>query len=1189
MYLKSLELYGFKSFAERTEFEFAPGITAVVGPNGSGKSNVSDAIRWVLGEQSAKSLRGMKMEDVIFAGSDSRKPINYSEVALTLDNSDHSLPLDYSEVTITRRVYRSGESEFLLNKQSCRLKDITELLMDTGLGKEAYSIIGQGRIDEILSTKAEDRRGIFEEAAGVVKYKNRKKEASRKLEETEANLVRIQDIIHEVGNQLEPLHEQAEKAKRYRELKQELKQKEIAACVHQIDTLHRQWEEASKRLEALKREEEACLFQLNGKEAEMEKMKWQLNQLEQKLDDSSQRLLQLTEEVEKLEGQREVLKERKKNFSTNKKEFIEQLQTLEKRRQENEKEWQQENERLTQVKEEISQLEARLTEYEEALEDHVHNVEERLEHLKGAYIDHLNEQASMKHEVRLLEQSTEQLEMKMEKLQEEHKRFLNERKIVHSRIRQKEKQLAEQDDLVKQLTVEEQRLHREQENISERIEQCERAYRETLSEWEQNKSRVQLLQEMKEDFTGFHQGVREVLKARDQHLSGIEGAIAELIQVPRQFETAIQTALGTSLQHIVVRDEKAGREAINYLKKGKRGRATFLPLNVMKARHIPKHDLAVLEREEGFIGVASQLISCRSPYRPVIDHLLGLVVITHSLKEANKLARAVKYRYRFVSLQGDVVNPGGSMTGGTLKKSQTNLLGREREIEQLMKSLQEQQNILTQQQDALNEHKQQLISVEQRLQTYRQQIEQAREDEQILKEECSRLYFQKNALDEKLEGYDQEADLLVNELKASRKKKEQLVHHLTELQQTCAQLEADIQRLEKQKEDDAFKRNEKNEEMNRLKIQLARKKQELQSVEQQIERISQAKQELADEWDVLQQHLQQLEGDIGTQQSQEDDLEDMIHKKKEAKESLASEVENMRQKRKEIGHVLTNIESAMKEIRHEHAQIEDLLHKEEVKVNRLDVALENDLTLLREEYELSYELAKEQYPLPAEYATVKKEVERLKADIEAMGTIHLGAIEEYERTHERYQFLKKQEEDLLQAKQTLYEVIEEMDMEMTKRFKETFDQVRSEFLDIFRQLFGGGRADLHLTDPDDLLHTGVEIVAQPPGKKLQHIGLLSGGEKALTALVLLFAILKVKPVPFCVLDEVEAALDEANVTRFAQYLRKFAKQTQFIVITHRKGTMEEADVLYGVTMQESGVSQLVSVKLEEKEEVMPAS
>lgn len=1188
MYLKRIEIFGFKSFADRTELEFVPGVTAVVGPNGSGKSNVSDSVRWVLGEQSAKSLRGVKMEDVIFAGSDSRKPVNYGEVSLTLDNTDASLDLDYSEVSVTRRVYRSGESEYLINKRTCRLKDITELFMDTGLGKEAYSIIGQGRIEEILSTKSEDRRGILEEAAGVVKYKSRKKDAVRKLEETESNLLRILDIMAEIENQLEPLREQSEKAKQYKQLKKELTSKEISSYVYMIETLHQQWEDITQTVKQIKQEEEQLSFQLNQEDVRLEKSKWNLNQVEEMLESLQEQLLSLTEELEKLEGQREVLRERKRNYSTNKKDVMAKLDALTTRKDDLNKELTTELNKLEQMKIKVEQTEKQLAQEVQLFEELVPDIEEKIEYVKGDYIELLNKQASTKNEIRHLEQALEQYNHKLMKLEEENKRFVLERENVTKEMESQESLMEKTNKNINNLRESYKHSAQERQKYAQQLKQREEKLRHYESQLEKIINRHRFLQEMKEDFAGFFQGVKEVLKARGTVLKGINGAVAELIQVPKEYQVALETALGASLQHVVVEHEEAGRNAIHFLKQKNLGRATFLPKNVIRSKDLSSTDKSILQKVDGFIGIARQLIKFDQEYEQLIGNLLGHVIITTDLKVANQLAKQLNFRYRFVTLDGDIVNPGGSMTGGSVKQNTSNILGRENEIEQLGKEIEKGKQATAELSIEVEKDKEHIQDLDQQLEEWQQEVETLKEVESQQKEKLTQLNFAKQRLDERLEIYDQEVGTFHVERNEAEKKKNVCELDLATFSLQSKEIEEKIIQLEHKKKETAASKQEKNEQITLFKVALARKVQEYEEMKRTVERLGQSKKEIEQEWSDTNNHLLSLMGDLDQQDDQGTVLDTSIEQKKAEKEGLNQQIDELKNGRRKEQHHMEALEIKLKQLRREHKQLEETIHQNEVKANRLDVELENYLSLLREDYELSFELAKERYPLEGSFETVKTEVEQLKQRIQQLGDVHLGSIEEYERLLERYHFLQAQEKDLQKAKASLYEMINEMDEIMIERFRETYEAVRTEFHHVFQQLFGGGRADMILTNPDDLLTTGIDIIAQPPGKKLQHLGLLSGGERALTAIGILFAILKVKPVPFCILDEVEAALDEANVSRFAHYLKEFSKQTQFIVITHRKGTMEGADVLYGITMQESGVSKLVSVKLEEKEEIISA-
>lgn len=1188
MYLKRIELFGFKSFADRTELEFKPGVTVVVGPNGSGKSNVADSVRWVLGEQSAKSLRGAKMEDVIFSGSETRKPLSYGEVSLTLDNSDGTLPLDYSEITVTRRVYRSGESEFLINKQACRLKDITELFMDTGLGREAYSIIGQGKIEEILSSKPEDRRGILEEAAGIVKYKNRKKEAVRKLEETEHNLVRIQDIMAEIERQLDPLAQQAEKAKEYKAIREELTGKEIATYVYMLENIHEEWTRLNAQIEELKQEETMLAVQVNELEVEIEKLKWSIHEDEEKLDGWQAELLQLTEELEKVEGQKGVLLERKKHTSTTLRELQEKLDLLSDRKEKLKQEEGIERDKLEKIARAVQETEQHLAALVEEYQQLHPDLEEKIEDLKGDYIELLNEQAALNNERRFYEQTIQQITQKLSHLASEKHHFLEENKAVEEKFTRQQELTRALSETIQQKEAHLIELVSQYERQLERLQKKEEKWRHDHQQLDKLNHRLKFLLDMKADFAGYFQGVKEVLKAREKGLAGIHGAVAELVQVPKKYQLAIEIALGASLQYIVVENEQAAREAIQYLKDNRLGRATFLPLPVLKPKLLSPRELQLLTKADGVIGLAMDLIQYSPQYHNLFSHLLGQVIVTQDLKLANQLARQMGYRYRFVTLDGDLVNPGGSMTGGSVRQTGANLLGRDEEIKELNREIKRGEQALAELNRDMEQEKERIKQQKEAITACQEEIKELKEREVREKAALSDFHYAKERIKERLEVWEKERESLEKEEQDVLAKQQQNKERLLSLGEQINRLEEQIKRLEKEKETRESSLAEKQEEITQLRITLARQKQEYEEKERRVKQLEDQQEEVSMEWDRTTQLLEHLSSDLKHQHQEETGLEADLHKKKAERAELTQLIETTRTKRQEKQHKIEEIEMKLRHFRLEHKQVKEEIHRQEVKANRLDVELENYLTLLREEYELSYELAKERYPLPAPYEQVKKEVEQLKEKLHSLGEVHLGSIEEYQRLNERYQFLSEQEQDLQQAKQSLYELIAEMDETMSQRFHETYLAVREQFQQVFKELFGGGRADLILSEPDNLLTTGLEIIAEPPGKKLQHLDLLSGGERALTAIAILFAILRVKPVPFCILDEVEAALDEANVHRFAQFLKEFSKQTQFIVITHRKGTMEGADVLYGITMQESGVSKLVSVKLEEKESFISA-
>ncbi|MBI0578463.1 chromosome segregation protein SMC [Neobacillus cucumis] len=1186
MFLRRLDIIGFKSFADRIGVDFVPGVTAVVGPNGSGKSNITDAIRWVLGEQSAKSLRGAKMEDIIFAGSDSRKPLNIAEVTLTLDNQDQGLSIDYNEVSVTRRVSRSGDSDYFINKQPCRLKDIVDLFMDSGLGREAFSIISQGKVEEILNSKPEDRRTIFEEAAGVLKYKNRKKKAEGKLSEAQENLNRVTDILYELESQVEPLKIQASMAKDFLEKKEELEKIEVALTVYEIEELHQKWEKLTHLLEEHQQEELKLSTQLQKKEAQIAETRDHVTAIDESVSDLQNVLLYASEELEKLEGRKQVLKERKKNAAQNKDQLIKNISELTEKVDLLKKNRDTQAESVRFLSEQAQSLKARLKEKQEKLQLFTENMDEKIESLKSEYIELLNDQAGAKNELRMIVQQLEQQEKKNLRLDEENSRFIEERQIAAGKKLSIQNGLAEIQKKLGDHVVIFREQQKKLESAKNNYQKQEKTLYQAYQILQQAKSRKEMLEEMEEDFSGFFQGVKEVLKARGKKLSGIEGAVAELVTVPKQYETALETALGGALQHIVVDTEVNARMAIQFLKQNSFGRATFLPLSVIKGRTLSSSQLSSIENHPSFIGTAVSLVQFDQKYTEVMNNLLGNVVITKDLKGANELAKILQYRCRFVTIDGDIVNPGGSMTGGALKQKNSSLLTRKGELEDLKTKLTVMEEKTSGLEKTVKALKEEVQTNEGFLEEIRKTGEELRVNEQSLKGDLHGAELEEKNINERLSIYDLEKGQFFEERDRLTERKSELSDDLETYREKIAGLDELIAKLTEQKTNDLSSKETLTNEMNELKVEFASKNEQLTSAK---ERFSITKEDLAESEEklaILSDDLQLLSSEMTSSSSGEERLEEQVVRKQQDKQETIELISSRRKERLELQTVLEDLELEAKELKRLHRGMTEVLKDEEVKINRLDVELENRLSHLREEYLLSFEGAKEQFPLMVPIEEARKRVKLIKLAIEELGNVNLGAIEEYERVSERYEFLNEQKNDLQEAKETLFQVIEEMDLEMKKRFEQTFEGIRNHFEPVFRALFGGGRADLRLTEPEDLLNTGVEIVAQPPGKKLQNLGLLSGGERALTAIALLFSILKVRPVPFCILDEVEAALDEANVHRFSQYLKRYSLETQFIVITHRKGTMEEADVLYGVTMQESGVSKLVSVRLEETKELV---
>ncbi len=1185
MFLKRIELAGFKSFADKTEMEFVRGITAVVGPNGSGKSNISDGIRWVLGEQSAKSLRGGKMEDIIFAGSDARKAVNYGEVSLTLDNEDQALPLDFGEVTVTRRVHRSGDSEYFINRQSCRLRDITELFMDTGIGKEAYSIIGQGRIEEILSTRSEDRRGIFEEASGIVKYKSRKKEAVRKLDDTEQNLLRIHDLVSELEDQIGPLKEQSEKAIHYKELRSELKSKEISMYVHQIEQIHTSWSDATSKLALLQQEQLQLSTVVSRHDAMLESERNELRQLEEQVERLQSDLLQYSEATEKSEGYGELLKERTRNLQANREQLILSLSTSEARHSDRKNELDQLNEKLSALIVELEELRARLSDEEAKLIGVTGGIsQEQEESLKGNLLELMNQMAQARNEIRYTDQQKEALERRVNRVSDESGKW--------------EAQKVELDQRKKGLEAAIQKLGQEISSLrsgyiqgSEKYQALQKLLEEsqgTIRKWEQKReaqiSRRDTMKEMQDDFDGFMLGVKEVLKAaRKGTLHGVHGAVAELIRVPEHLEQAMETALGASVQHIVMENESVSRQAISFLKQRQLGRATFLPMDVIRPRQIGAGERQIAESAEGFIGIGADLVQYDERYAGIVGSLLGNVVIARTLEDANRIAARCQYRYRVVTLEGDVVNAGGSMTGGSQFKKNANLLGRKRQLDQLDQDILDTEQQIARLRQSAVDTKRQLEETQTRLEELRQAGDVKRGEEQQTAMELKQLEHELRHVLEQVAASSQEKKGFDQEIKELETAREEALAKLAALEEEEKKTHQAIHAAEFARKANESAKEQLQGELTNLKVREGKLDQERFSLEEQLRRLRGDYDTLGKDSRQNKTLLASIEADLLTNEQESVKQIENLNQYRLKKEEASQQLEFKRAARSSLSKKLELAENETKEQRIQLKSVEEQLRQTEIGVNRLDVELENVLKKLSDDYELSYELAKQRYPVPEDIEGTQAEVQRLKRGISGLGEVNLGAIEEYQRVHERYTFLDEQKSDLVEAKTTLYQVIREMDDEMSKRFKSTFDAIRREFGTVFSKLFGGGRADLVLLDPERLLETGIDIVAQPPGKKLQNLQLLSGGERALTAMALLFAILHVKPVPFCVLDEVEAALDEANVVRFAQYLREFSEQTQFIVVTHRKGTMEESDVLYGVTMEEGGVSKLVSVKLDSDE------
>lgn len=1181
MILKKLDIAGFKSFAGKVTIDFMPGVTAVVGPNGSGKSNITEAIRWVLGEQSAKNLRGGKMEDVIFSGSDSRRRLNEADVTITLDNRDGALPLDYSEVSITRRVNRNGDSGFFINKQSCRLKDIIELFMDSGLGRGAFSIIGQGRVDEILNSRPEERRSIFEEAAGVLKYKTRKKQAEMRLAETEENVSRVQDILYELEQRVEPLEIQAAAAKDFLEKKAELKEVEASVWAYDLAESHAEWEERKKDRE--QQEEQITYFSKEAETAEsyIRSVEQELKKIAVREEATQQKLMMVVESLEKLEGKRRLMDERQRNASYNEEKLVQSIKEAEEKEKVLKNALTEAKKQTETKKQALAALTKKAQEKETQLRAASQNSGEMLDSLKADYIDHLSKEAAAKNELVEINRQLERLKARFERIGGHNDQYLSERAAL-----QKEQEQIEQARLAAEKKLDEhttsyREAKRERDDVKGNLEKKRTALYKAYQILQEASSRRDLLSSMEEDYAGFFSGVKEVLKEKEGRLPGVIGAAAQLIRVPKQYELAIETALGGALQHIIVEDEPAARKAIAFLKQNKLGRATFLPLSTVKEKTIPDHTLALVRKEDGFLGTAAELAQYKEQYAQAARHLLGNVIVADSLEKANAIARRLNHRYRIVTVEGDIVNAGGSMTGGSVKKTGASLLGRKNELESLdtqieqmkQKSVQAEKEVKSLQIRAAECDL--LVSrLEETGELYRQGLQEA-------KNQQLEWSFNEQSINDRLAVYDAEKREFQEEKDRLEERREKASVLLAQKQKAIEQLDGQIASMEKEQKTVSTQRDLLAEELNGLRPQIA-------VLEEQLAYSSQQEDRLYTEWEEIGERVKQLQAEqafIKTERS--DSGSTGLTLAQQAKEQAIQKdelIEQLDSYKKERGSKTQSLEEQtglLQESRRLLKGLTESVRGHDVAIARLEVEIDTWLQKLNEQYSLSFEEAQRLYPLILPIEESRRHIRLIKRAIDELGDVNLGAIEEYETTFERVVFLRGQKEDLEEAKATLRDVMDEMDIEMTRRFSETFEAIKAEFHPAFVQLFGGGRAELKLTDPKDILNAGVDIAAMPPGKKLQHLSLLSGGERALTAIALLFAILRVRPVPFCILDEVEAALDEANVYRFSRYLKEFSQDTQFIVITHRKQTMEEADALYGVAMQESGITSLVSVRLEE--------
>ncbi|MHC5216986.1 chromosome segregation protein SMC [Enterococcus sp. LJL128] len=1184
MFLKRIEIAGFKSFADRTVIEFENGVTAVVGPNGSGKSNITEAVRWVLGEQSAKSLRGGKMPDIIFAGSEGRKPLNIAEVTVVLDNRDHYLPLDFSEISVTRRYRRTGESDFFINKQACRLKDIQDLFMDSGLGKESFSIISQGKVEAIFNSKPEDRRGIFEEAAGVLKYKQRKKKAEQKLFETEDNLNRVQDIIYELEDQLTPLAAQSEAAKEFLALKKTLTEIDVSLTVSEIEETKAVWEGKAKELADVEAGLAEISQRIHHSEGKLLQLRSQRNRLDEQLEQQQQQLLKITEALKQTEGQKQVLIERSKHTLKTTSEYQESLEETAEKIQQFREELQKLKEKRNIKQQEQQELTIEIEKAEQEVEKYSKSSKELLEELRSEYVEVMQSQANTTNDLKYLERQYQQETAKNQQAVEKHESLeaqltaaSNEQEVLIEQLAESEAQLEQQRS---EYTAARKQQEQEQQELGTRQKQMY----QMMNQVQQVKARRKSLQEIQENYAGFYQGVRAVLKQKNQ-LNGIVGAVAELIEVPKEYALAVETALGGAAQNVIVENETDGRAAITFLKQQHSGRATFLPLTTIKPRQMSAAVREKIDSIEGFLGIASERVQYPEKISPVIQNLLGVTILAANLESANRLAKLVHYQYRVVSLDGDVMNPGGSMTGGATKKgNQGSLFSQTQELQALTEQQKRLEQQLADSEALVQQLTEKVKGTTERLELLRSAGEKSRLNQQELENKRANKEETVNRLTREKQLFEFESRELHQFLEEYQEKHQELEQRQQELTGEKERLDQEMKQIDQEASQmETYKANAQ-ERLNRIQAEQAVVGEQLTHLQEQTSDKQAQLDEMLLRESGLKQQLQQLSNHSTDHQVTEGSLEVQLEQLAAKRADLETSIQDGKIKRQGLQDQVDALDNSLTE---EHKlQQQTLTNQTQIEVtkNRSEIKLDNALQYLQEEYNMTYEKAVMDYQLTMAAEMAKTEVRRLKQAIDRLGPVNLNAIEQYEQVNERHEFLATQRDDLLDAKDQLFETMEEMDQEVKLRFSEVFEAIRAQFKVVFPNMFGGGRAELVLTNPDDLLNTGIEIEAQPPGKKLQSLSLLSGGERALTAIALLFSIIRVRPVPFCILDEVEAALDDANVSRFGHYLSDFEDETQFIVVTHRKGTMEAADVLYGVTMQESGVSKIVSVRLEDVKE-----
>ena len=1179
MYLKRLEMYGFKSFADKTVLDFIPGITTVIGPNGSGKSNISDCIRWVLGEQSMKSLRGAKSEDIIFAGTQNRRALGYAEASIVIDNSDSKLPIEYNEVIVTRRIYRTGESGYFINKTPCRLKDVLELFMDTGIGKDGYSIVGQGKIDEILSNKSEDRRHIFEEAAGIVKYRTRKEESEKKLEQTKLNLLRINDIITEIEANIEPLKLQSEKAKKFLSLRDELRNIEVGLFLYNIDNYKKQMESLAENIDVLETQKVKEDEILNNLQEEKDTLRELVDSLIEEIEKTQNLGFEGNQKKEQYNSEIGICNERISNNKENYERFAKEIEELELRNKELEEEKTQKQEKkdnLSNNREkfetELKEKEEELAKYSKTLTDKELEIEEKKQIVQKNIDD--------KYEV-VAEINTEKAN-----LDNLGKREIELKKDMQETISELDAARTNKADLAKDFyAIEKDRndknkvldsMKDEREKSSGKLKDFETRINTYQSEYRIKESRLKFLIEKEKE--GYTRSVKLLIEATEKDSSlnkGVHGVLANLISVDKEYETAIEMSLGPVIQNIVTDTEEEAKKLVNYLRDNKLGRASFLPLTSVKGQKISGVNAKGID---GMIGVASDLVKTDKKYQEIILNLLGKTVVVEDIDAAVKLAKQNQYKFKIVTLKGDVINPSGAISGGSVQEKTVSILGRGKEIKALESELVKIEEKIKKAEKEKEEYESSISEILAKFEEEQSKIQELEIEYATEKQKLDNLDLEISKLEAKLAKIKQDIEDIKVERENNLNKQKELDDKIAAMDEQNKELNIVIEEFTASNKDNQKYIDDLNFDITNLKISVSSFDESALSIEEMMERINQDITKNQNSINSKTEARTKIENDNVDLEMKIEEIKDKIVELEKEILGSTERVEKLKEERIVKNEKLVNAEKNIEEQTEKIETIKNQISKLDLKKAKIELELNQVIDKMWEEYELTPNNA-EGIEMAENPQEVQKQVNKIRAEIRDLGSINVDAIKEYKEIKDRYDFMCEQRLDLEDSSNKLKKVIEEMTETMQKQFKEQFKIINKNFGEVFVELFGGGKAELILADETNILECGIDIAVQPPGKKLQNMMLLSGGEKAFTAIALLFAILKMNPAPFCVLDEIEAALDDVNVYRFADYLKKFAKDSQFLVITHRKGTMEAADTVYGITMEEKGISKLLSMKL----------